>query len=66
MVKYQSDSDESRLPSESRSPLAIERFFEVSLPLMIATFVIAALWYWYEKRRRRKKEEMTASAGHLP
>jgi hypothetical protein len=53
MVKYQIEVDDPNAPPERRSKLAIERFFQVSIPLMVFTFAMAALWYQYEKRRRR-------------
>jgi hypothetical protein len=61
MVKYQSDAGgrDASDPAEKRSGLAIERFFETSIPLMLVTFAIAAAWYRYEKKRRnaQKKQE---------
>ncbi|SPO07391.1 uncharacterized protein DNG_10085 [Cephalotrichum gorgonifer] len=40
---------------EKLSILALQRFFEVSLPLMFVTFSAAVMWYFYERRRIRLK-----------
>ncbi|KZL63053.1 fungal specific transcription factor domain-containing protein [Colletotrichum incanum] len=44
VVKYQD--------GEVFSKIALERFLQVTLPLMFLTFVSAGLWFWVEWRRR--------------
>ncbi|KAK1977648.1 hypothetical protein LZ30DRAFT_251940 [Colletotrichum cereale] len=36
------------------SKIALERFLQVTLPLMFLTFVSAGLWFWIEWRRRAR------------
>jgi len=46
---------------EQYSPLALERFFTLSIPLMAVTFACAVAWYAWEKRnmnKRREKDKM--------
>ncbi|KAK1845618.1 hypothetical protein CCHR01_11735 [Colletotrichum chrysophilum] len=47
VVKYQE--------GEVFSKLALMRFVEVTLPLMILTFVPAGVWFWMELRKRTQK-----------
>ncbi|KAH6656533.1 hypothetical protein BKA67DRAFT_654865 [Truncatella angustata] len=47
VVKYQPDGDnEDAVPYTSYSGLALERWFEVTVPLTILTFVVAVGWYY--------------------
>ncbi|KAK1969387.1 hypothetical protein LY78DRAFT_745174 [Colletotrichum sublineola] len=39
---------------EKFSMIALERFLQVTLPLMFLTFVSAGLWFWIEWRRRAR------------
>ncbi|KAK2061269.1 hypothetical protein LY76DRAFT_673542 [Colletotrichum caudatum] len=44
IIKYQE--------GETFSTIALERFLQVTLPLMFLTFASAGLWFWIEWRRR--------------
>ncbi|KAK0729526.1 hypothetical protein B0H67DRAFT_559020 [Lasiosphaeris hirsuta] len=73
VVKYQPDPDPGPssssstasgtgpiLPAEgneSFSSLALQRFFTISIPLMVLTFVLAYGWYWWESRRIKKNAQ---------
>ncbi|KAK3392809.1 hypothetical protein B0H63DRAFT_2043 [Podospora didyma] len=67
VVKYQdsgsNDNDStsassqgSNSPAERVSNLALARFFEVSVPLMLLTFCLAYAWYKWEKRGINARE----------
>lgn len=48
MVKYQQDGDgPADYSYTSYSGLALERWFEVTIPLTILTFAVAVGWYYY-------------------
>ncbi|KAI3539966.1 hypothetical protein CABS03_02369 [Colletotrichum abscissum] len=51
VVKYQQ--------GEIFSQIALDRFLQVTLPLMFMTFVPAGIWFWIEWRRRTKKSRQT-------
>jgi hypothetical protein len=47
VVKYQGGGGSDK-PSESFSLLALQRWFEVTIPLTVITFALAGTWlYWY-------------------
>jgi hypothetical protein len=52
IVKYQGDND--GVERDMFSPLALQRFLEVSLPLMLLTFAVALGWFWYESSNNKK------------
>jgi hypothetical protein len=43
VVKYQSSTDSNGTFDETYSPLAMQRWFEITLPLTLFTFIIAGL-----------------------
>ena len=48
VVKYQNGGEDGNNPSgTSYSKLALERWFEVTAPLTLLTFIIAVGWYYY-------------------
>lgn len=51
VVKYQD--------GEVFSQIALDRFLQVTLPLMFLTFVPAGIWFWLERRRRAKRSHET-------
>ncbi|KZL78222.1 hypothetical protein CT0861_07799 [Colletotrichum tofieldiae] len=53
VVKYQD--------GEMFSKIALERFLEVTLPLMFLTFASAGLWFWIEWRRRAQNSRRIRS-----
>lgn len=55
IVKYQGDDGDFN--HDKFSSLALQRFVEVSLPLMLLTFTAAFGWMWYERVEGRKKAE---------
>ncbi|KAK5659158.1 hypothetical protein OQA88_1248 [Cercophora sp. LCS_1] len=62
VVKYQPDSDDTSTSSSSYdngrvSKTALWQFFAVSVPLMVATFLVAVGWYRWEKNRINKKDQ---------
>jgi hypothetical protein len=40
---------------ETFSWLALQRFLEISLPLMFLTFAVTFFWFWHERRNSKKK-----------
>lgn len=53
MVKYQQDGDGAAdYTYSSYSGLALERWFEVTIPLTIITFAVAVGWYYYYEPTR--------------
>ncbi|KAF7531297.1 hypothetical protein G7054_g8991 [Neopestalotiopsis clavispora] len=55
IVKYQGDDGDFN--HDKFSSLALQRFIEVSLPLMLLTFAAAFGWVWYERVEGKKKAE---------
>ncbi|KAF4869719.1 hypothetical protein CGCSCA1_v011082 [Colletotrichum siamense] len=51
VVKYQG--------GEIFDQIALDRFLQVTLPLMFLTFVPAGSWFWYERRNINKKSKQT-------
>ncbi|KAF4841954.1 hypothetical protein CGCSCA4_v009097 [Colletotrichum siamense] len=51
VVKYQG--------GEMFDQTALDRFLQVTLPLMFLTFVPAGSWFWYERRNINKKSKQT-------
>ncbi|KAK6072121.1 hypothetical protein SCUP234_09391 [Seiridium cupressi] len=75
VVKYQTDGDnpESSTDTSSQSPpdytsysaLALERWFEVTVPLTLLTFAVALGWYyWYEPAKKAIKEYRRGNSRH--
>ncbi|KAM0807616.1 hypothetical protein AB5N19_07956 [Seiridium cardinale] len=75
VVKYQPDGDnsDSSTDNSSQSPpdytsysaLALERWFEVTVPLTLLTFAVALGWYcWYEPAKKATKEYRRANTRH--
>ena len=71
VVKYQPDgnayrpsasstgtSGDAAAAQEQLSKLALERFFEISIPLMAVTFLCAIGWYKWETYRINKQAKM--------
>ncbi|KAK1495486.1 hypothetical protein CTAM01_08615 [Colletotrichum tamarilloi] len=54
VIKYQN--------GEIFSRVALDRFLEVTLPLMLLTFVPAGIWFWIERRKRRKTSRRAKEA----
>ncbi|EXF83687.1 hypothetical protein CFIO01_00829 [Colletotrichum fioriniae PJ7] len=54
VIKYQN--------GEVFSKVALDRFLEVTLPLMLLTFVPAGVWFWIERRKRRKTSRRAKEA----
>ncbi|CAJ2504351.1 Uu.00g117450.m01.CDS01 [Anthostomella pinea] len=56
-VTFQNDGSDDSTSGNTTAPsqLALERFFEVSVPLMALTFGLAIAWYYYERRQIRKQ-----------
>ncbi|KAK4451108.1 hypothetical protein QBC34DRAFT_58067 [Podospora aff. communis PSN243] len=62
VVKYQPEDDssnstgmQSETSKERVSVLALERFFTISIPLMLLTFLCAFGWYRWERYKMNKK-----------
>ena len=51
-MKYES---QNKTGEEKLSNLALNRYFQVSVPLMFLTAVGAVAWYFYERSRIRRK-----------
>ncbi|KAI1870993.1 hypothetical protein JX265_006033 [Neoarthrinium moseri] len=56
IVKYQGENGDAG--QDLFSSLALERFLEVSLPLMLLTLAVAFGWMWYERSNGKKKVSM--------
>lgn len=76
VVKYQSDSpatspaaasgvESARQDVEQVSKLALRRFFTISIPLMVLTFLLAWGWYRWESRRINRKEREDRMKLHV-
>lgn len=53
MVKYQQDGDgPADYTYSSYSGLALERWFEVTIPLTVITFAVAVGWYYFYEPTR--------------
>lgn len=69
IVRYQNGGGGGDTPdgAESFSWLALQRWLELSLPLMVVTFLGVMGWYWWEgiKRKRRQKAWPRVNLGLL-
>ncbi|ETS77789.1 hypothetical protein PFICI_09851 [Pestalotiopsis fici W106-1] len=53
IVKYQGDNGD--LNHDMFSFLALKRFLQVTMPLMVLTFTVAFGWVWYERIRGKER-----------
>ncbi|PVH68937.1 hypothetical protein DL98DRAFT_522444 [Cadophora sp. DSE1049] len=70
IVKYQgSDGADGKAPGTSFSPVALQRWLEVTIPLTVLTLFLGFIGYQYEKHRQmedvnKEMKDMGTEASH--